>query len=52
MGVRPARAVVGSVVFFLLAPGTVVGLVPWWISGWRLVEPWPSGLRGAGARCW
>ena len=42
-------AVVGSGLFFLLAPGTVVGLVPWWISGWRLVEPWPSGLRVLGA---
>jgi protein-S-isoprenylcysteine O-methyltransferase Ste14 len=40
---------VGSVVFFLLAPGTVVGLIPWLISGWRLAEPWPSGLRVLGA---
>lgn len=39
----------GSVVFFLLAPGTVVGLIPWLISRWRLVEPWPSGLRVLGA---
>lgn len=36
-------------VFFLLAPGTVVGLVPWLISGWRLAEPWPGGLRVLGA---
>jgi protein-S-isoprenylcysteine O-methyltransferase Ste14 len=27
-------AVIGSVVFFFLAPGTVAGFVPWWISGW------------------
>ena len=39
----------GSVLFFLLAPGTVVGLVPWLISGWRLAEPWPGGLRVLGA---
>ena len=49
LGVRPAGAVVGSALFFLLAPGTVVGLIPWWMSGWRLVEPWPSGLRVLGA---
>jgi protein-S-isoprenylcysteine O-methyltransferase Ste14 len=30
--------VVGSVLFFLLAPGTVAGLVPWLISRWRF-EP-------------
>lgn len=35
--------------FFLLAPGTVVGLVPWSVSGWRMVEPWPGGLRVLGA---
>jgi protein-S-isoprenylcysteine O-methyltransferase Ste14 len=23
----------------LLAPGTVAGLVPWWISGWRVQAP-------------
>ena len=39
----------GSVVFFLLAPGTVVGLIPWLIRGWRLVEPLPAGLRVLGA---
>ena len=39
----------GSALFFLLAPGTVVGLVPWLISGWRPAEPWPGGLRVLGA---
>jgi len=29
----------GSVFFLLLAPGTVAGLVPWWISGWRMQAP-------------
>lgn len=28
-------AIVGSVVFFFLAPGTVGGFVPWWITGWQ-----------------
>jgi protein-S-isoprenylcysteine O-methyltransferase Ste14 len=32
-------AVIGSSVFFLLAPGTVAGLLPWWISGWDLQAP-------------
>ena len=26
----------GSATFFLLAPGTVAALVPWWITGFRL----------------
>ena len=26
----------GSVFFLLIAPGTVAGLAPWWISGWRM----------------
>ncbi|HEX4836755.1 MAG TPA: isoprenylcysteine carboxylmethyltransferase family protein [bacterium] len=35
----PARrtlAALGSVVFLVIAPGTVAGLVPWWISRWRV----------------
>ena len=32
---RPAAAI-GSILFFLLAPGTVAGLVPWWITRWDL----------------
>lgn len=31
-------AIMGSVVF-LVAPGFVAGLVPWWISHWRLEPP-------------
>jgi protein-S-isoprenylcysteine O-methyltransferase Ste14 len=43
-------AVVGSALFFIVAPGTVAGFVPWWISRWRLQAPllgW-SSLRIAG----
>ena len=29
-------AVLGTAVFLVLAPGTVVVLVPWWITRWRL----------------
>ena len=31
----PARAWIGTIVFLLLAPGVVAGLIPWIISGWR-----------------
>ena len=26
----------GSLAFLLLAPGVVAGLVPWWLTGWRV----------------
>ena len=29
-------AALGSLLFFVIAPGTIVGLVPWSIAGWRL----------------
>jgi protein-S-isoprenylcysteine O-methyltransferase Ste14 len=31
-----AGAAVGSAVFFVLAPGVVAGLIPWWLSGYRM----------------
>lgn len=40
-------AAVGSAVFFLLAPGTVAGLIPWWLTGWEIGE---SLFGGALAR--
>jgi protein-S-isoprenylcysteine O-methyltransferase Ste14 len=36
---RSWAASAGSAVFFLIAPGTVVGVIPWLITGWTL----PSG---------
>src|SRR6185295_17741433 len=36
---RRVLAIAGSAVFLVLAPGTVAGLVPWWISRWRLESP-------------
>ncbi|NUT45576.1 MAG: isoprenylcysteine carboxylmethyltransferase family protein [Thermoactinospora sp.] len=39
---RRAQAATGSTLFFLLAPGTVAALVPWWITGWRVLSPLPS----------
>jgi protein-S-isoprenylcysteine O-methyltransferase Ste14 len=29
-------AAVGTAVFFVLAPGIVAGLGPWWLTGWRV----------------
>jgi len=42
--VRKARAAAGSVVFLVLAPGVVAGLVPWWLTGWRVRQPLPYWL--------
>lgn len=39
---RKGMAVAGSAVFFALAPGVVAGLVPWWLTGWRVETPLPS----------
>jgi protein-S-isoprenylcysteine O-methyltransferase Ste14 len=37
---RPSwGAIIGTIVFVAVVPGTVVGLVPYWFSGWRLGPP-------------
>ncbi len=36
---RRFLAVVGSAFFLVLAPGTVAGLAPWWISHWQMQAP-------------
>jgi protein-S-isoprenylcysteine O-methyltransferase Ste14 len=49
--VQRIMAVLGSAVFFVVAPCTLAGLVPWWMTGWRLQPPF-LGLeltRGLGA---
>src|ERR687896_1636204 len=38
---RRTTAAVGSAVFFLLAPGVVVGLIPWLLTRWQAREPLP-----------
>lgn len=35
-------ATIGSVVFLVIAPGFVAGLVPRWISHWRIESPFPA----------
>jgi protein-S-isoprenylcysteine O-methyltransferase Ste14 len=37
--VRRSVAATGSAIFFAAAPGTVAGLVPWWLTSWRLRQP-------------
>jgi protein-S-isoprenylcysteine O-methyltransferase Ste14 len=32
-------ALLGSAVFLFIAPGTVAGLVPWWMGQWRIHPP-------------
>jgi protein-S-isoprenylcysteine O-methyltransferase Ste14 len=39
---RKTLAIIGSAVFLVIAPGFVAGLVPWWISRWRLQAPFPA----------
>ncbi len=41
---RRAAAAAGSLVFLVLAPGVVAGLVPWWLTGWDVREPLPHWL--------
>jgi protein-S-isoprenylcysteine O-methyltransferase Ste14 len=36
---RRVFAVLGSALFLVIAPGTIAGLVPWWISRWRFQPP-------------
>lgn len=44
-------AAAGSAIFFAVAPGVVAGLIPWWLTGWRIAEPMPvwAPLRVVGA---
>jgi len=44
---RLRRAAFGSALFFLAAPGVVVGLVPWWKTRWELL-PAPVPVRVLG----
>lgn len=36
---RRIFAIIGSALFFVIAPCTVAGLVPWWISRWQVRPP-------------
>jgi protein-S-isoprenylcysteine O-methyltransferase Ste14 len=45
-----AFAATGTTVFLFAAPGTIAGLVPWWIGRWRVHAPFPGlmALRAIG----
>lgn len=45
---RRVRAAVGTTVFLFVAPGTVAGLVPWWLTDWRLGSAYPLAVRVIG----
>src|SRR5918994_784106 len=48
---RKSTAAIGSAVFFVLAPGVVVGLIPWWLTRWQAREalPYWMPVRALGA---
>ena len=41
------RAALGSLVFLVLVPGVVAGLLPWALAGWKTGSSWPP-LQAAG----
>jgi protein-S-isoprenylcysteine O-methyltransferase Ste14 len=50
--VRKSWAAIGSLIFLVVAPGTVAGLGPWWLTGWSVGEAPPqvaAPLRSVGA---
>src|SRR5579859_4804020 len=36
---RRSAAAAGTALFFAIAPGVVAGLIPWWLTRWRLRGP-------------
>jgi protein-S-isoprenylcysteine O-methyltransferase Ste14 len=47
--VRKTTATAGSVLFLAIAPGTVAGLVPWWLTRWQMDATFPAPARITGA---
>ncbi len=39
---RRATAILASALFLVIAPGTIAGLVPWWISRWKFRPAFPG----------
>jgi len=46
---RKATAATGSAAFLVIAPGVVAGLIPWWLTGWRMGAAYPVPVRVTGA---
>ena len=44
-------AAIGAAVFFVIAPLLLAGLIPWWVSGWQMREPFfgLAPMRALGA---
>jgi protein-S-isoprenylcysteine O-methyltransferase Ste14 len=36
---RKSTAAAGATVFFIVAPGVIAGLIPWWLTGWGVRGP-------------
>jgi protein-S-isoprenylcysteine O-methyltransferase Ste14 len=50
LAIRRRRAAIGSALFMAVGPGTVAGLVPYLLTGWRPRRPVPGILvRAAGS---
>jgi protein-S-isoprenylcysteine O-methyltransferase Ste14 len=52
MGER-LRAILGSALFLVVAPGVLAGLVPWWITRWQMTTPFAGygAMRVIGVIC-
>jgi protein-S-isoprenylcysteine O-methyltransferase Ste14 len=37
--VNRTLAILGSALFLVIVPGTVAGLIPWWITRWQFMPP-------------
>lgn len=48
MGGARAKAALGSVIFLVVVPGTVAGLIPWLLTGWKSSDP-PVAVAVVGA---
>jgi protein-S-isoprenylcysteine O-methyltransferase Ste14 len=46
---RKFALLLGSILFFLVAPATVAGYVPYWLTGFRFEPAWFPGARVFGA---
>jgi protein-S-isoprenylcysteine O-methyltransferase Ste14 len=44
---RRTSAAIATALFLLIAPGTVAGVIPWWITHWRLSASWLTQIAGA-----
>lgn len=38
------KALLGSALFLVIAPGVVAALIPWWLTRWEVHRPLPYGL--------